>query len=291
MLGSAFTRFYESNEGYECISLDRMKLDLLNQDETFRRMQEILPDVVINCAGVIGGLKFNSTFPSRIIYENSLIQLNVGKVCESLGVKCLVNFASSIIYPELTTQPMKESQIGTGEISSLVKPFAMSKLMGIEFLKSLHNETERRYFTIIASNLYGPGDDLDLDRSHVLPAMIGKILSAKNNSRAEVQLLGDGRPMREFLHVNDLVEAVHLLIPAYKSRDPINVGSNFEISMKNLAELIASKLAYTGKLVWDTSSPNGNERRLLDSSRIWEYGWKPKSNFEASVAELINERI
>ena len=290
MLGSAFTRFYSSSAGYECVSSVRTDLDLLNLPEIYKYFGEILPDVVINCAGVIGGLKFNSYFPSKIIYENSLIQLNVGKVCESLGIRHLVNFASSVVYPEFTNQPMKESQLGTGEIGSLVKPFALSKLMGIEFLRSLHCNTKRRYFTIIASNLYGPEDDFDLDRSHVLPAMIGKILNAKINNQPEVELLGDGKPMREFLHVNDLVEATHLLIQEYEGREPINVGSNFEISMKNLAELIALKVAYTGRLVWDTSSPNGNERRLLDSSRIREYGWKPTTDFEISIGELINER-
>jgi len=290
MLGSAFTRFYSSSDGYECISFGRTDLDLLNLSEIYKCVGEILPDVVINCAGVIGGLKFNSNFSSKIIYENSLIQLNVGKACESLGIRQLVNFASSVVYPEFTNQPMKESQLGTGEIGSLVKPFALSKLMGIEFLKSLHCRTERRYFTIIAANLYGPEDDFDLDRSHVLPAMIGKILNAKINDRAEVELLGDGKPMREFLHVNDLVAAAHLLIQEYEGKEPINVGSNFEISIKNLAELIALKIAYTGRLVWDTSSPNGNGRRLLDSSRIREYGWRPTTDFEMSIAELINER-
>lgn len=290
MLGSAFTRFYTSNEGYECISFGRGDLDLLNLSEIYKCVGEILPDVVINCAGVIGGLKFNSNYSSKIIYENSLIQLNVGKACESLGIKHLVNFASSVVYPEFTNQPMKESQLGTGDIGSLVKPFALSKLMGIEFLRSLHSKTERRYFTIIASNLYGPEDDFDLDRSHVLPAMIGKILNAKINDQPEVELLGDGKPMREFLHVDDLVVAAHLLILEYEDREPINVGSGFEISMKNLAELIALKIAYTGRLVWNTSSPNGNERRLLDSTRIREYGWKPTTDFEMSIGELINER-
>jgi GDP-L-fucose synthase len=291
MLGSAFTRFYRSKDGIECISLGKEDVDLLNQSEIYDFISDFMPDVVINCAGVIGGIKFNSEYPSKIIYENSLIQLNVAKVCETLGVKCLVGFASSVVYPELTSQPMKESQIGSGDVNSLIKPFALSKLLSIEYLKSLHDKMEKRYFTVIASNLYGPGDSLDLDRSHVLPAMIGKILKAKLDSQDEVVLLGDGTPVREFLHVDDLVKAVNRLIPEYESKEPINIGSGFEISMRGLAELIALKVDYKGKLVWDTYSPNGNDRRFLDSSRIREYGWSPTKDFEVSLGELIDERV
>jgi GDP-L-fucose synthase len=284
LAGSAIWRHFESQGFTNLIGVPSSDLDLRDRNAVFAFFEEVRPDVVIDAAARVGGIHANNTYPAEFLSDNLQIQVNIMDAANSVDVDRLLFLGSSCIYPKFAEQPIKESSLLTGELEPTNDAYAIAKIAGIMQVQASRRQYGRRWISAMPTNLYGPGDNFHPTNSHVLPALIRRLREAKEQSLDEVVIWGSGTPRREFLHVDDLASAVQFLLENYDSPDTINVGVGTDISIRELAELVALTVGYTGKLVQDLTKPDGTPRKLLDISRLTALGWNPSIALSDGVA-------
>ena len=258
-------------------------MDLFNLDETSKFIEKNRPDVVINAAAKVGGIVANNTQRLEFILENLKINMNILEACIPFNQIKIINLGSSCIYPLNSENPIRESLIMSGKLEPTNSPYAMAKLTAIEIGDALSRQLGHEVINLMPTNLYGPNDNFHPLNSHVIPGLINRFHNSKLNKESEISIWGDGSPLREFLYVDDLADAIKFIIQNKISDNLINVGSSMEISISKLASLIAETVQYNGSIVYDTTKPNGNNRKLLDNSLINSYGWKAKTTLEAGL--------
>lgn len=273
MVGSAICRRL-ALAGYPVIK-PATRVDLCDQRAALELLGELKPDWVFLAAARVGGIHANNTFPAQFIYQNLMIQANVIHASYLNGVKKLLFLGSSCIYPRLAPQPMKEEYLLSGYLEPTNEPYAVAKIAGIIMCQSYSRQYGANYISVMPTNLYGPHDNFDLQNSHVIPALLLKTHEAQQAGAEYVEIWGSGNPLREFLHVDDLADACLFLMENYDSREIINIGSGTDISIEDLALLIADVVGFKGSIRFDSKMPDGMPRKLLDVSRISALGWKP----------------
>ena len=284
MVGSAIVRRLAC-ENAIILTAERAEVDLRNQAAVFDRIAAAEPDTVILAAAKVGGILANDSYPAEFLYENLVIQSNVIHAAHMCGVDRLVFLGSSCIYPKFAPQPIKEETLLTGSLEPTNEWYAIAKIAGIKLCQAYRKQYGRRYISIMPCNLYGPNDNFDLKSSHVLPALIRKFHEAKVQGAPNVEIWGSGTPKREFLHVDDLADAVAFLLENYDGAEPINCGAGHDGTILDLAHTITKVVGFNGSFVFDHSKPDGTPRKLMDSSRIASLGWKPKMGLEEGIAE------
>ena len=283
MVGSAITRCL-TKRGDEVLKADRETVDLRNRAGVEAWLRENRPEAIVLAAATVGGIYANDAFAADFIYDNLAIEANVIHSAHQAGVDRLLFLGSSCIYPKFAAQPIKEEALLTGPLEPTNEWYAIAKIAGLKLCQAFRKQYGRHYIAIMPTNLYGPGDNFDPLTSHALPALIRKFHEAKEAQLAEVAVWGTGKPLREFLHVDDLATAAVFCLDHYDGYDHINCGAGSDISIADLADLIARVVGYRGKIVFDTTKPDGTPRKLLDSSRIVALGWKPAISLEDGIA-------
>ncbi|EHJ9982697.1 GDP-L-fucose synthase [Vibrio parahaemolyticus] len=282
MVGSAIVRLLEKSKNYNVITRNRSELDLLDQSEVIRFFQEQDIDQVYLAAAKVGGIVGNNTYPADFIYENLTIQNNVIHSAHLAGVQDLLFLGSSCIYPKFAEQPMSENALLTGTLEPTNEPYAIAKIAGIKMCESYNRQYGRNYRSVMPTNLYGENDNFHPENSHVIPALLRRFHEAKINGDKEVVAWGSGKPMREFLHVDDMAAAsifvMNLNETVYKANTEsmlshINVGTGIDCTIKELVETVAEVVEYQGSIIFDTSKPDGAPRKLMNVSRLRELGW------------------
>ena len=284
LVGSALWRHFESAGFSNLIGWRSSEVDLRDQGQTIAAISNAKPDVVIMAAAKVGGIVANNTYPVEFLQDNVRIQTNVFEASHLADVPKLLFLGSSCIYPKFAEQPIREDSLLTGPLEPTNDAYAIAKIAGVLNIQAYRREYNRSWISGMPTNLYGPGDNFDLQNSHVLSAMIRKFHEAKLIGAASVTLWGTGSPMREFLHVDDLAAACHHLLEHYDEPEPINIGWGKDLTIKQLAEIVQTTIGFSGEIVWDTSKPNGTPRKLLDTSKINDLGWKPAIEIEAGIA-------
>lgn len=294
MVGRSIHKVLKEEFEYEIITESRSNLDLTNQKEVKDFLTIKKPDAVIIAAAKVGGIHANNIYPANFIYENIMIQNNLIHESYISGIKKILFLGSSCIYPKDAKQPMKESYLLTGKLEETNEPYAIAKIAGIKTCESYNRQYGVDYRSIMPTNLYGPYDNFHPMNSHVVPALIRRFHEAKINKDKEILIWGDGSPLREFLHVDDMARASIFVLGLskidYKNKvddmlSHINVGSGEEISIKNLAHLVAKTVGYDGQIKFDTTKPNGTKRKLLDTFKINSMGWKPLIKLEQGLLD------
>jgi len=283
MVGSAIAR-YLTSRGDEVLKVDRGVVDLRNQIGVEVWLKQNRPDAIVFAAAKVGGIYANDTFPADFIYDNLAIEANVIHSAHIAGVDRLVFLGSSCIYPKFAPQPIREDALLTGPLEPTNEWYAIAKIAGIKLCQAYRKQYGRRYVSVMPCNLYGPGDNFDPLTSHVLPALINKFHKAKQETLHEVAVWGTGAPLREFLHVSDLARAVVFCLDNYDEYEHINCGAGYEVSIRVLAEIVARVVGYSGKIVFDSTKPDGTPRKLMDSSRMTALGWTPEIALEDGIA-------
>lgn len=285
LVGSALVRRLEK-EGYANLILRTSReLDLRDPAATLAFFEQERPEYVFLAAAKVGGIHANATYPADFLADNLAIQSSVIQAAHATKVTKLLFLGSSCIYPKLAPQPIKEEYLLTGPLEPTNEWYAIAKIAGIKLCQAMNRQHGTRFISAMPTNLYGPNDNFDLETSHVLPAMIRKFHEAKVNG-TPVTLWGSGAPRREFLHVDDLADACVFLMENYEGQEPVNVGTGTDVTIKELAELIASVVGFSGDIVWDGSKPDGTPRKLLNVSRLAELGWTSRISLEAGLQDL-----
>lgn len=284
LVGSAVVRALEAAGVGEVIGWRSSELDLTDRQATFDAIAEAKPDIVIDAAAKVGGIMANSTHPVEFLRDNVLIQTNIMDAAHATDIDRLLFLGSSCIYPRHASQPIRESSLMTGPLEPTNQAYAMAKISGIFYIEAHRSQYGRHWISAMPTNLYGPGDNFNLETSHVLPAFIHRFHDAKVSGASSVTVWGTGTPRREFIHVDDLAQACLMLLQKYDSPETINVGLGDDIPIRELAETVASVVGYEGAIEWDTSKPDGMPRKLLDTSRINELGWKPEISLRDGLA-------
>jgi GDP-L-fucose synthase len=286
-----------AGEKLEILTRTHSQLDLTEQSAVRDFMQSEKPDLVIVAAAKVGGIHANNTYPAEFIYENLMIQNNLIHNAFTVGVEKLLFLGSSCIYPRLAEQPMREDALLTGTLEATNEPYAIAKIAGIKMCESYNRQYGVDYRSVMPTNLYGPGDNFHPENSHVVPALIRRFHEAKNSSAAEVAIWGSGKPFREFLHVDDMAAAslfvLDLDVQTYSANTQsmlshINVGSSEEVSIGDLAILIGEVVGYQGNITFDSSKPDGAPRKLMDSSRLENMGWKAGIGLRDGLVDAYN---
>jgi GDP-L-fucose synthase len=283
MVGSAVVRKLQF-EGYQNLIFRKSSdLDLKNQPAVDQFFEEEQPIYVVDAAARVGGIMANRDYPWQFLYENLQIQNNLIAAAHKHNVKQLVFLGSSCIYPKHADQPLREDSLLTGPLEPTNQWYAIAKIAGVKMVEALREQYSRNYVSLMPTNLYGPNDNFDLETSHVLPAMIRKFDDAKVSGHKPVGLWGSGSPMREFLHVDDVAEAVYFSLTNQMKHDLYNVGTGKDITIKQLAEMIQKIVGHDGEINWDTSKPDGTPRKLMDVSRMKDEGWEYSIELEDGV--------
>jgi len=291
MVGSACWRALEAKGYKNIIGFSSKELDLRDQRAVFEILEREKPEVIIDAAAKVGGILANSTYPYEFLMDNMLIQNNLIKAAHELDVPKFIFLGSSCIYPKMASQPLKEEYLLTGPLEETNQWYAIAKISGVKLIEALREQFNRDYVSLMPTNLYGPGDNYDLETSHVLPAMLRKFHEAKENNHSDVLLWGTGTPKREFLHVDDLANAVVFAMENKFEQSCYNVGSGSEISIMELAELIKEIVGHKGSIVWDKNKPDGTFRKLLSTSRISKLGFFSKIKLNIGITNLYKELI
>ncbi len=290
MVGSACWRLLEK-EGYNnLVGKSSKELDLRNQQDVITFFETEKPDIVIDSAARVGGIWANNEYPFEFLMDNMLIQNNLINSSLRNNVKKFIFLGSSCIYPKNAPQPLKEEYLLTSELEKTNQWYAIAKISGVKLIESIRNQFGYDYVALMPTNLYGPGDNFDLQTSHVLPALIRKYHEAKLSSK-EVTIWGTGNPLREFLHVDDLARAILLMVKNVSKDYLYNVGSGQEISIKDLSQMVSKIINYKGETIWDSSMPDGTPRKLLDSERIKSFGFKSKISLDQGIKEVYKHYI
>jgi len=274
LVGSAIVRRLRAQGFTELLTPSRAEVDLRSRETVDCYFDEAQPDYVFLAAAKVGGILANSRYPADFIRDNLAIELNVIDAAWRAGVKKLQFLGSSCVYPKMAPQPIKEEHLLTGALEPTNEWYAIAKIAGIKLCQAYRLQYGFNAISLMPTNLYGPGDNFDLENSHVLPALIRKFHEAKTEGRGEVKIWGTGTPRREFLHVDDLASAAVFLMERYEGGELVNVGVGEDVSIAELAHLVAGVVGYSGKLVFDTSKPDGTPRKLLDVTRLHELGWR-----------------
>jgi GDP-L-fucose synthase len=275
LVGSAISRRLQQEGFSNLVVRDRQTLDLRNRARVDDFFREETPEYVFLAAAKVGGIQANSQYPADFLLDNLDVQNNVIDSAYRHGTRKLQFLGSSCIYPKLAPQPIKEEYLLTGDLEPTNQWYAIAKIAGVKLAQAYHEQYGFNAISIMPTNLYGPGDNFDLESSHVLPALLRKFHDAKLAGASAVTVWGTGSPRREFLHVDDLAEAAVFLMQTYNSKAIINVGAGEDITIRDLSELIAEIVGFKGTIVFDSSRPDGTPRKLLDISRIRALGWKP----------------
>lgn len=287
LVGSAIVRKLES-EGYTNLVLrDKHALDLRNQDAVKDFFKIEKPEYVFLAAAKVGGIAYNAKEPADFIYDNLAIQTNVIDTAYRSGVKKLLFLGSACIYPKVTPQPIREDYLMTAPLEPTNEGYALAKIAGLKMCDYYRKQYGFNAISLMPANLYGPNDNFDPEKCHVIPGMITKFNTAKKNG-TDVTFWGDGTPTREFLYVDDLADACLFLMNTYNEAGHINVGSDVEIQIKDLCEIIKKEIGFEGNVVWDTSLPNGTPRRKMDNTKLFSLGWRPKTDFSTGLAKSIH---
>lgn len=285
LVGSAITRRLEISGRHEWVGLTHSSLDLTNREQTFDYVLSEKPDAMIVAAAVVGGIGANQSKPVRFLSENLQIQTNLLDAAHEAGVERVIFLGSSCIYPKMADQPIRENSLMTGPLESTNEAYAIAKIAGLTLTKAYRIQYQHDWISAMPTNLYGINDNFDSETSHVLPSLIGKFHAAKSNNANEVTLWGTGEPRREFLHSDDLASAIEYLLESYSSDEPINIGIGEDITIRELATVVAEIVGYSGDIIWDSSKPNGTPRKVLDVSRIRSLGWEPKIDLKVGIQE------
>jgi GDP-L-fucose synthase len=286
LVGSAITRAFEA-KGHTVIGVNRSVVNLLDSKATENFVTKVKPSLIIDAAARVGGILANNSYPVEFLSNNITIQGNLMNAAHNAGVSNFVFLGSSCIYPRDCAQPIKEEYLMTGPLEETNSAYAIAKIAGIELVNSYRKEYGTCWISLMPTNLYGPRDNFDLTASHVLPAFIRRFIEATENGSDKVTLWGSGSPLREFLHVDDLAQAVVIASEKYDSSLQLNIGSGEDLSIKNLAEKVAVAAGFTGEIEWDSSKPDGTPRKVLDVSRIKALGWKPTITLDEGIASTI----
>jgi len=284
LVGSAVVRSL-GRQGFEnLIVRSRQDLDLTEQSAVRKFFDEMRPQAVIMAAARVGGIHANNSHPAGFLRDNLLVQDNVIDAAHRYGVEKLVFLGSSCIYPKMAPQPIKEDYLLTGPLEPTNEWYAIAKIAGIKMCQAYRREYGFNAISLMPTNLYGPGDNFDLQSSHVLPALIRKIHEAKARGDKSVEIWGTGSPRREFLHVDDLADAVVYLLQNYDGEAMVNIGWGEDVTIRELAEMVMSAIGYTGELAFDPTKPDGTPRKLLDVSRLHGLGWRPRISLKEGIA-------
>lgn len=283
MVGSAIVRHLAANGYTNIICANRSVVDFTNQKEVGNYFEKIKPQYVFLAAAKVGGIRANDAFPADFIMTNLQIETNVIDSSFKTGVKKLMFLGSSCIYPRNCPQPIKESYLLTGELEKTNEAYALAKIAGLKMCEYYNKQYHTDYISCMPTNLYGVNDNYDLNNSHVLPALIAKVHTAKVNNNSSFTVWGTGKALREFLYVDDLADACVFLMNNYSGNETVNVGSGEEISIAQLAQTVAKVLGYSGKIIFDASKPDGTPRKLLDVSKLQSLGWKNKTSLEQGI--------
>ena len=282
MVGGAVVRRLES-ENCDLLLAGREIVDLCDHSAVQAWMADKRPDCIVVAAAKVGGIHANNVAPVHFLQENLVIQNNILDAAHRNDVGRLLFLGSSCIYPKLADQPIREDRLLTGVLEPTNEWYAIAKIAGVKLCQAYRKQYGRDWISAMPTNLYGPGDNYDLETSHVLPALLRKFHEAKVSGATEVVLWGSGAPLREFLHCDDLADALVFLLKHYSEYEHINVGSSSEVTIKELAEIIAKVVDYEAKLVFDSSKPDGTPRKLMDSSRLHELGWNNVRSLEEGI--------
>lgn len=289
MVGSAIVRQLQK-EGYDNLILRTSKeLDLRRQDQVENFFKEQKPDYVFLAAAKVGGIIANNNQPAEFMYDNMILEMNVIHSAFLNSVKKLMFLGSSCIYPRLAPQPMPESCLLTSSLEQTNEAYALAKISGLKYCEYLNRQFGTDYISVMPTNLYGPNDNYHPEHSHVLPAMIRRFHEAKQQNLPEVVIWGTGTPLREFLYVDDLAEACVFLMNTYSGDETVNLGTGKELTIAQLAELVKRVTGYQGRIIFDTSRPDGTPRKLLDVSKLTKLGWKYKTELEEGIQLAYND--
>ncbi|MBF0518945.1 MAG: GDP-L-fucose synthase [Nitrospirae bacterium] len=287
LVGRAVMRRLEAGGYSNIVVRGREELDLKSQETVKEFFMAERPEYVILAAAKVGGIMANNTYPAEFIYDNLVIETNVVHNAYLSGVKKLLLLGSSCIYPKFAPQPMKEEHLLTGTLEPTNEPYAIAKIAGIILCQSYNRQYGTGYISAMPTNLYGPYDNFDLNNSHVLPAMIKKFHDSKaameSGMESPVVLWGTGSPHREFLHVDDLADALIFLMDNYNENVTINVGTGTDQTIAELAEIVKDVVGFKGEVIWDTTKPDGSPKKLLDTSRLTKLGWSPKITLKEGI--------
>ena len=288
LVGSALKRKLESKGYTNLLFRTHKELDLTNQQEVNEFFEHEKPEYVFLAAAKVGGILANRTYPAEFIYENLMIESNIIHAAYKYGVKKLLFLGSSCIYPKLASQPLKEEYLLTGSLEETNEAYAIAKIAGIRLCKHYNHQYGTNFISVMPTNLYGPNDNFDLETSHVMPALIRKFHEAKVNNEPEVVVWGTGKPLREFMHVDDMADACVFLMENYdfsEAGEFVNIGAGKDITISELVELIKEVVGFEGKIKYNTSKPDGTPRKLMDVSRLNGLGWKARISLKDGIKE------
>ena len=286
LVGSAITRAL-IGRGQSVIGINRKVVDLLDRKATFEFISAAKPDLVIDAAAIVGGIGANNNFPVDFLSKNIQMQSNLMDAAHAANVERFVFLGSSCIYPRDCAQPIKEEYLMTGPLEQTNSAYAVAKIAGIELIRSYRKQFNRKWISLMPTNMYGPNDNFDLESSHVLPALINRFITATQNGDRSVTLWGTGSPKREFLHVDDLATATLLAVEKYDDGAHLNVGTGEDLPIADLALMISRLSGFSGKIEWDSSKPDGTPRKVLDVTKMKNLGWAPAISLEAGIASTI----
>ncbi|MBS4044338.1 MAG: GDP-L-fucose synthase [Chitinophagaceae bacterium] len=289
MVGSAIVRKLHSEGFQNIVTRTSQELDLRNQQAVQDFFAEEKPQYVFLAAAKVGGIVANNTYRAEFVYDNLMMEANIIHAAYLHQVTKLMFLGSSCIYPKMAPQPLQEESLLSGYLEKTNQPYAIAKIAGIELCDAYRAQYGCNFISVMPTNLYGPNDNYDLEKSHVLPALLRKFIAAKRNQEASVTLWGTGSPYREFLHVDDLADACYYLMQHYNESGLINIGFGEDISIKDLAQLVKKITAFEGEIVWDTTKPDGTPRKLMDVSKLASKGWKASISLEEGIKKVYEE--
>ncbi len=289
MVGSGIERKLRAEGYHNIIVRSSIELDLRNQDAVNDFFAAEKPDYVILAAAKVGGIHANNTYRAEFIYDNLMMEANIIHASYLNKVKKLLFLGSSCIYPKMAPQPLKEEYLLSGYLESTNQPYAIAKIAGIEMCDSYRAQYGCNFISAMPTNLYGTNDNYHPENSHVLPALIRRIILTKKNNDPSVVIWGTGTPSREFIHVDDLADACYFLLQDYNEPGLVNIGWGEDVTIKELATLIASEVGYTGSLEFDTTKPDGTPRKLMDTTKLTHLGWKPSINLKEGIRRTVEE--
>lgn len=285
MVGDAVLKLFKSKGYSKIVTRTSSALDLRDQQKVESFIKQEKPDIIVLAAARVGGILANDQHPYPFLYDNLMIQNNVINAAQKNSVEQFIFLGSSCIYPKHASQPIKEEYLMTGSLEPTNQWYAMAKITGVKLCEALNRQYGRNYISLMPTNLYGPGDNFDLETSHVVPAMVRKFYEAAENGHTPVTLWGTGEPKREFLHVKDLAQAILFAVENKIGGDIYNVGTGKDISIRELAYLIQRIVGHEGEIIWDSSKPDGTPRKLLDVSKLHSLGWKHQKALPEGLSE------
>ena len=287
LAGTAISKAFKDT-GEKVIGINRSVVDLLDQSATTKFIKEVSPKLVVDAAALVGGIGANNSYPVEFLNNNLRIQSNLMEACFDANVPRFIFLGSSCIYPKESQTPIKEEYLMSGALEETHSAYAIAKIAGLELVNSYRKEYGLNWISLMPTNLYGPKDNFNLDASHVLPAFIRRFIEAERQGLKEVRLWGTGKPLREFLHVDDLASAVLLASQKYSEAQHLNIGTGEDISIDNLAQIVAQESGYSGRIIWDSEKPDGTFRKVLDVTRIKALGWSPKIGLRDGISSTIS---